>query len=375
MSLKVEQVNGRRDLHKFVTFPWHVYRNDPHWVPPLIGDTKKMLTRHPFLEHADVAYFLARRDGEVVGRVAYIHNHLHNETHEEKVAFFGFFEVLPDHDCRSDEDVAAALLLQVQELARQAGMDALRGPANFSTNEEVGLLVDGFDAPPAVMMTYNPARYVQLLERLGFAKAKDLVAYYLDNPEAPERIVRVAEKLAERKRATVRAINMKRFAEDVDLVRVVYNRAWEKNWGFVPMTEAEIVHMAKELKPIVKPELVLLAEKGDEPIGFAMALPDYNAAVRHANGRLFPIGLLKILWHARRIDMLRVLTLGLVPEYRRTGIDQLFYLRLFQGARKLGITRGELSWILEDNLPMRQALEKFGCRPYKTYRVYEKGIA
>jgi GNAT superfamily N-acetyltransferase len=167
---------------------------------------------------------------------------------------------------------------------------------------------------------------------------------------------------------------MRHFDDEVARIRTVYNKAWERNWGFVPMTEAEIVHMAKELRPVVKPDLVLIAEKGDEPVGFAMALPNLNMALRHANGRLFPFGLLKLLWHARGIDMLRVLTLGLVPEYRGTGIDQLLYLRLFQGGRKLGIVRGELSWILEDNRAMRQALDKLGGRVYKTYRIYERGL-
>ncbi|MCK4305233.1 MAG: N-acetyltransferase [Candidatus Eisenbacteria sp.] len=401
--MRVDRVDGRQDLHRFVTFPWQVYRGDPNWVPPLIGGAKKMLTQHPFLKHADVDYYLARRGGQVVGRIAYILNHLHNQEHSERTAFFGFFEVLPEpgppssaatssssepttstasaseptsHGASSsDTEIATALLLQVQERARQAGMTVLRGPANFSSNEEWSLLIDGFDMPPAVMMTYNPPRYMTLLEGFGFTKAKDLVAYYLDNVDPPERIVRVAEKMAARKGVIVRPINKKRFAEDVGKIRIVYNKAWEKNWGFVPLTGAEIEHMAKELKPLVKPDLFLIAEKGDEPVGFALALPDFNAAVRHANGRLFPLGLLKILWHARRIDMLRVLTLGLIPEYRRTGIDQLFYLRLFQGGKRHGIKRGELSWILEDNVSMRQALEKFGCRVYKTYRVYEKVIA
>lgn len=368
MSLRMERVGGRRDLHRFVTFPWQVYRNDPHWVPPLIGETKKTLAKHPFLEHGDVEYYLALRDGKIAGRIAFILNYLHNQEHEEQAAFFGFFDVLPDHEA------AAALFTKVQERARQTGMAVIRGPASFSSNEEWGLLVDGFDSSPAVMMPYNPPRYVELLESLGFSKAKDILAYFLDNPEPPERVVRVAEKMAARKGVIVRNLNTKRMSEEVGKVRDVYNRAWEKNWGFVPMTDAEIEHMAKELKPIVKPELALIAEKDGEPVGFALALPDYNAAVRHANGRLFPFGLLKILWHARRINTLRVLTLGLVPEYRRTGIDQLFYLRLFQGGAKLGINRGELSWILEDNHSMRQALEKIGCRLYKTYRIYEKMI-
>jgi GNAT superfamily N-acetyltransferase len=370
MSVQVERIDRRNKqaLHRFVTFPWKVYAGDPHWVPPLIHDTKKLLCTHPFHEHAETDYFIACRDGKPVGRIAAIENRLHNEVHGERVAFFGFFEVL------DDDEAAHALLAQAETWAAARGLTALRGPANFSSNEEWGLLVDGFDSSPAVMMTYNPARYVRHLEASGYHGAKDLVAYFLDNPQPPERVMRVAAALAERKGVVVRPLDMRRFMDEVATIRVVYNRAWEKNWGFVPMTEAEIDHMAKELRPVVKPDLVLIAEKGDEPIGFAMALPDLNAAVKHANGRLLPFGLLKILWHARKIDMLRVLTLGLVPEYRNTGIDQLMYLRLFEGGRKLKIVRGEFSWILADNKAMRQALDKLGGRVYKTYRIYEREL-
>ncbi len=369
MAIEIEKVEGGRALHQFVTFPWKVYAGDRYWVPPLIGDQKKLLTHHPFLDHAAVDYFLARRAGEIRGRIATIENRLHNEVHGERVAFFGFLEVL------DDEEVARRLLAHAEAWAAARGLDTLRGPANFSSNEEWGLLVEGFDAAPAVMMTYNPPRYVDHLEAAGLRKAKDLVAYYLDNPDPPERMVQVAERLAARKGVIVRPLNMRRFGEEVQRIRRVYNRAWEMNWGFVPMTEAEIEHMAKELRPVVKPDLVLIAECGEEPVGFAMALPDMNAALRHANGRLFPFGLLKLLWYARKIDMLRVLTLGLVPEYRGSGIDQLFYLRLFQGGRKLGIVRGEFSWILEDNLRMCQALDKIGARIYKRYRLYEKAVS
>jgi RimJ/RimL family protein N-acetyltransferase len=368
VGISIEQVRGGRGLHQFVTLPWRVYRGDPNWVPPLIGEMKKTLTRHPFLDHAEVSYYLARRGRDVVGRIAYILNHRHNETHDERTAFFGFFEALPDPEA---ED---ALFLQVQEEARRAGMKTLRGPANFSSNEEWALLVDGFDSPPSIMMTYNPPRYAGVIERAGFRKARDLLAYYLDNPEPPERILRAAERMAERRGVTIREIDKRRLDDEVALVQRVYNAAWEKNWGFVPMTEAEIRHMAKELQTGLKTEIVLLAERNGEPVGFCLALPDYNAAIRHANGRLFPVGLLKILWHMRRIRKLRVLALGLVPELRRSGIDQLFYLRLFQGGRRLGIDQGEFSWVLEDNLAMRQALEKMGCRVQKTYRVYEKDI-
>jgi GNAT superfamily N-acetyltransferase len=370
MALQIERLDPRdkRALHRFVTFPWKVYAGDPNWVPPLIGDEKKKIAHHPFLQHAEVEYFTARRGDALVGRIAAIENRLHNEVHGERVAFFGFFEAL------DDREAAGALLARVEAWAAGRGLAAVRGPASFSSNEEWALLVDGFDSPPVVMMTYNPRRYVDLLEGLGYRKAKDVVAYYLDNPEPPERTVRLAEALAQRRGVTVRPLDMKQYDREVDRIRTVYNRAWERNWGFVPMTEAEITHLAKEMKPAVKPDLLLIAEKGDEPVGFAVALPDVNLALRHANGRLFPLGLIKILWHARKIDMLRVPMLGLVPEFRGSGIDQLLYLRLFQGGRKRGIVKGEFSWILEDNLPMRQALDKMGARVYKTYRIYEKGV-
>lgn len=371
MGLQIERIdrNDKRALRAFVTFPWKVYAGDPHWVPPLIADEMKKLAHHPFHEHATVEYFLARRDGAIVGRIAAIENRLHNEVHEEQVGFFGFFEVL------DDPEAGRALLGRVEAWTAERGLTHLRGPASFSSNEEWALLVDGFDSPPVVMMSYNPRRYLDLLDGAGYRKAKDMVAYFLDNPEPPERMVRAAEALARRRGVAVRPIDMKHFDRDVRKVREVYNRAWERNWGFVPMTEAEIDHMAKELRPVVKPDLILIAEKGEEPIGFAMALPDYNFAMKHAHGHLYPFGLLKLLWYARKIDMLRVLTLGLVPEHRATGIDQLFYLRLFQGGRKLGIVRGEFSWILEDNLAMRQALDKMGARVYKTYRIYEKEVS
>jgi len=369
-AIEIVQVDpaDKAALHRFVTLPWEIYRQDPHWVPPLIGDMKKMLRAHPFLDHGDADYFLALRAGEPVGRIAAIENRLHNEVHQERIAFFGFFEVL------DDAEAVQALFERVESWAAARQLTALRGPASFSSNEEWALLIDGFDAPPAVMMSYNPRRYRDHLEGYGFTPAKDLLAYFLDNPNPPERIVRVAEKMAARRGVTVRPLDMKHFRDEVAKVREVYNRAWERNWGFVPMTEAEIVHMARELRPVVKPEIVLLAEREGEPVGFVLALPDLNRALRHANGRLFPFGLLKMLWHARKVHTLRVLALGLVPELRGTGVDQLLYLRTFQGGRQIGIDEGEFSWILEDNRPMRQALDKMGARVYKTYRVYEKPV-
>ncbi len=378
-DIQVEPARSRADLSAFVEFPWSVYRGDPHWVPPLRADVKKMLdpAHHPFHQHAQVQCFLARRGarsggrpaGQVVGRIAAIVNRAHNEFHGEKTGFFGFFETLPDPTVPPFLFQAAAGWLKEQ------GMERMRGPASFSSNEEWSLLVDGFDRSPMVMMTYNPPAYASYLEDFGFRKAKDLVAYYLDNQTIPERLLRAADRLERESGVVIRTLNMKRFAEEVGRVREVYNSAWERNWGFVPMTEAEIEHMAKELKPAVDPDIFLFAEKDGRPVGFAMALPDLNRALQKANGRLFPFGLIKILIEAKKIHELRVLALGLVPEYRRKGIDALMYLRLFQNGVRRGYTAGEFSWILEDNQAMRRPMENLGARVYKTYRVYDYPLA
>ncbi len=378
-DVQIEPVRSRADFKAFATFPWKVYKRDPNWVPPLIVDVLKMLdpAHHPFHEHAEVQCFLARRgsrrnggpSGEVVGRIAAIVNRAHNEIHEEKTGFFGFFETLPD------PSVPPALLQTAAEWLRARGMERMRGPANFSSNEEWGLLIDGFDRPPMVMMTYNPREYARYLEDFGCIKAKDILAYYLESDTPPDRLLRVADRIVRETGVTIRSMDMKRFPEEVAIVREVYNAAWERNWGFVPMTEGEIAHMAKELKPVVDPELVLFAEVAGKPVGFAMALPDLNRALKKANGRLWPFGLVKMLIEAKRIHELRVLTLGLVPEYRKRGIDVLMYLRLFQNGTRRGYRAGEFSWVLEDNAAMRKPLENMGAHVYKTYRLYDYPLA
>jgi hypothetical protein len=370
-QVQVTPVAGERDLHRFVLLPWKIYKGDPNWVPPLIGDTKNMLRpeKHPFHRHAEVALFLARIQGEVVGRIAAIVNRRHNEFHGEKTGFFGFFESV------RDPSVAGALLEASARWARERGMERLRGPASFSTNEECALLVDGFDSPPMVMMTYNPPYYAPLLEAAGLTKAKDLLAYHWAGIEVPERLARLADSILRREGATVRPLNMKEFPREIDRFSEVYNQAWERNWGFVPMTQEEIAHMAKALKPAVDPNLILFLEIGGKPSGFAMALPDVNQAIRHANGRLFPFGLLKILYHARKISRARVLVLGLLEEHRGKGLDVPLYVNLFRHGLRKGYNEAEFSWILEDNLAIRRPIEKMGGAVYKTYRFYERGLA
>ena len=373
MSLRVDRVASKRDLHRFVTLPWEIYRDDPAWVPPLIGDTKKLFDRehHPFYEHGDVVPFLATRGGKPVGRIAAIRNTAHERFHEESVGFFGFFE------CVNDPAAASALVDEGRAYMRERNLPRFRGPMNPSTNEECGVLVDGFEHPPRVMMTHSPPYYDALLTGAGLAKCKDLVAYTMeDGGTVPDRLERGVNIVLKRNPGVVfRDLNMKDYANEVRRFQKVYNQAWEKNWGFVPMTAAEIEHMAKELKRVIDPGLVRFAERDGEPVGFALALPDVNQALKHANGRLFPLGLLKILWHARKINRVRVIALGLVPEMRRSGLDIVLYRDLFTYGTGKGYHTGEFSWILEDNVAMRRPMESIGDWVYKTYRIYEAPVA
>lgn len=372
-AVEVRPVRGRAELRQFIRLPWRIYQGDPNWVPPLLGDMRAVLDRrkHPYHRHAESEYFLAWRSGKVVGRIAATVNHRHNEFHEEKTGFFGFFE------CVRDEAVATALLHAAEDWLRERGMDRVHGPVSFSTNEEapLGLLVDGFEHPPLLMTAHNPPWYADLIETGGYGKAKDLVAIKLtDSAHPPEKLVRGVERIARREGATVREIEVRRFREELEAIKEVYNGSWEKNWGFVPMTDAEFDYLAKQFRPVLDPSLCLIAEVEGKPVGFSLVLPDFNQALRHVNGRLFPFGLFKLLWHRRKIDRVRILTLGLLPGYRRRGLDAMMYLRIFQASARRGYTWGEASWILEDNLDIRQGLERCGGEVYKTYRIFEKKL-
>ena len=326
---------------------------------------------NPFFGHGVVELFLAYKDGRPVGRIAAIENTLHNEFHEDRVGFFGMFESV------DDPDVAGGLLDTAAAWVKGRGLDVLRGPTNFSINEECGLLVDAFDSSPYVMMTYNPPYYEPLLEGWGLVKAKDLFAYEGNRERFNRsRFEGLRKRLSKRSGLDmrVRSIRMKQFDEEVALIRDLYNAAWERNWGFVPMTDAEVDYMAKQLKPVIDPDLAMIGEINGEPAGFALALPDINQAIRRLNGRLLPFGILRLLWYMRRINGVRIITLGIKPEYRRSGLDALFYIEIFSRGTGKGHTRGESSWILEDNHLMRGALEKMGFSPYKTYRLYDRAL-
>lgn len=372
--VRVRELAPDESLARFIELSWRFNAADPHWVAPLRMTLRTVLNRrkHPFHQHAEVAYFLAERGKEAVGRVAAIVNHAHNEFHDERSGFFGFFE------CEDDPATAAALLDAAADWLRARGMERVRGPTNLSTNEEAaspGILIDGFETPPVILMSHNPPYYRRLIEAAGFEKARDLLAYRIPTATPPERAVRGMERILKREGATIRSLDMGRFAQEVATIQRIYNAAWQRNWGFIPMTEAEIGHMAKELKPVVDPALCLFAEVDGKAVGFSLALPDLNQALRHLpNGKLFPFGIFRLLWERRKIDRLRVITLGLEPGWQKSGLGAALYVNTFQRGAPLGYRWAEASWILEDNTEMRRPLEKMGADAYKTYRVYESTL-
>ena len=323
-------------------------------------------SRFPVFDYAEVEFFLARRNGDIVGRIAAIKNENHIIFHEERVGFFGFFE------CIQDQRVADALFTVAADWLKSRYLNVMRGPTSYSTNDECGLLINGFEFSPAIMMSYNLPYYADLVEGFGFNKSKDLLAYEItDEVFAPERLGKIVERIKKRRNVVVRPLKKKHIDQEIEHIREIYNSAWERNWGFVPMTNREIDYMAEELIQIVDPDIVLFAEVENEPIAFILALPDFNQALRHANGRLFPFGLFKILWHARKIKDARVVAFGVKESHRKQGIDALLYYEVFQTGVKKGYRRGELSWILEDNRLMNRAIETMGAKIYKRYRLYD----
>jgi GNAT superfamily N-acetyltransferase len=379
-EVHISPVRSDSDLMAFITFPWEVYRGNPYWVPPLLGERRGFLdrTRNPFFQHGRAEYFLARRGERLVGTIAAFTNDLYNQFQRVNTGFFGFFEVL------EDPEAAAALLSTAEDWARKAGHTSILGPAQFSTNDECGLLVDGFDDPPRILMTYNPPRYRTYLETAGYRTAMNLWAYSLAIADfirnKPEKLERVTAKVLERGKLSVRRLDMKRFDRELEGIKKIYNRSWERNWGFVPMTDPEFDRMAEELKPLLDPDLVIVVERGEEMVGFGLTLPDLNAPLRLAYPRPSTpetLTMLKMLWHwkvRRRYEWLRVFALGVLPEYRGRGVDGLMYLETAKSAVPKGYKYAEMSWILETNDMMNRAIRSLGGTVYKTYKMYDKAL-
>lgn len=366
--VEIARAEGRRSLRDFVALPYGLHRGDPGFAPLLRRDVRRLLdpVSNPFFRHAEHALFLARRDGRVVGRVAAIRDRLHEETHRDGAGFFGFFESI------RDADVSKALLDAAAAHLSGLGVRVVRGPLSPSINDEAGLLVEGFETPSVVMMPHNPSYYPALVEAAGFRKAKDLVAFERTSDELPPRLAAATERVARRHRVRCRPLDAGRFDAEVAIVRRLFNAGWTRNWGALPMTDPEVAQLAAQLRPIVVPRLVAFAEREGEPIGFVAAIPDMNVALRaNPSGRL-GLGILKVLWAARRIRRLRVILLGVLPEWRGRGIDALLCRHVWENARALGYLWAEAGWVLEDNHAMINALARMGFRAYKRYRVYER---
>jgi len=367
-DVEIVTVQDKASCEQFVELPYRLNRNHPYWVPPLRMDQKALLntSKHPFYAHAEMQCFLARRNGEVCGRVAAIVDRNYNDFQKEEAGFFGFFESV------DDLAVARPLMESARDWLRARGAKVIWGPMSPSSNYECAMLVDGFDSPPNVMMPYNPPSYPKMMDAIGLRKGKDLLAY-CSTPTAVDRkkVERVAQRAAGAQGVAIRPIRMKQFAQEVETIWSLYNSAWERNWGFVPMTREEFLHEAAAMKQILKPDFVLIGEVKGRPVGFALALPNINLALKYAGGSLFPLGLFKILYHQRLIKELRVIALGVVEEYRTAGVAAGFYAELIHAAHRLGYGHSEMSWILEDNVLMNRSLEALGARKYKTYRIYE----
>jgi len=367
-EIEVRPASSRQDLKKFVKFPWKIYANDSQWVPPLLMDRMKLIDKkkNPFYKHAEAELFLAYRDGEIVGRISAIINHNHNSEHKENIGFFGFFESI------NDQRVANALFTTTKQWLKVCGVNTIRGPANPSVNDEYGLLIKGFDRPPILLMPYNPPYYSTLIEGAGLAKAKDLYAYHVCREKAiSEKLNRVTEKVRQREGLTFRSIDMKRFKEEVDIIKDLYNRAWQYNWGAVKMTDEEFDCLAKDLKPVIVPELVIIAEFKGEPVGFSLSLPDLNTALKYnKKGYLIP-GIARLMWHKKKINWVRILVLGVVRERQKTGAASVLFYETAKRCAENGYPDGEASWVLEDNVMMNRAAEFLNADRYKTYRVYE----
>ena len=371
-AIEISQVTSDRDRDVFIKFPWRIYRDDPAWVPPLIIERKEFLDRHkhPFYKHGDAALFLARRDDQIVGRIMASDDPRYNQLHQTNVGCFGLFESI------DDRDVAAALFETAAKWLRARGRSEIMGPIDYSTNYVCGLLVDGFQYPPAVLTSHNPPYYADFLEQCGFAKEKDWYAWWFSEFAKPtERLRKIAIARAKKHGVTIRPINLRKLSEEAHRIRTVYNQAWHNNWGFVPFTEAEAEYMAKEMRLLVVPGGTLIAEAGDVPVGFVIAVPDIHIALRRINGRLtycgVPIGLVKLLYHRRKIRIARMVALGVVEKYRRAGVAEALVLREIEE----GFNTGELSMTLEDNFMINRFIEAMGASKYKTYRIYSKLLA
>jgi hypothetical protein len=371
MGIQIQEVSFQSGIGEFIDYPHELYKDDPYYVPEIYIGQKDMMNpkKYPFHQYGKVRYFLAKKGGKTVGRIAAISNPNYNQHHDCKVGFFGFMDFI------EDQEVVNTLLAKAKEFAIENGNDYLMGPTNFTTNETAGTLIEGFDDAPKLMMTYNKPYYGTLLEAAGLQKEMDLYAYMIYTKKASEKSLRLADALEERLRSrgiTIRSIVVKNIDEEAKKIQKIYNQAWQKNWGFVPFTDAEFAYLKNDLKMLVDPAFTYIAEKNGEAIGFGITLPNINEIlIKNKRGRLFPFGIFRLLFGKKSCKTVRVLALGVLEEYRKAGIEAVFFAKNIQESKKRNLLGGEASWILESNDAMRAAAEHLNGEKYKTYRLYK----
>ncbi len=377
MALQIEAVTDRAGLDRFIRVPWRIYRDDPYWVPPLIAERRGHLDRHknPYFDHAEVAFWIARRGAAVVGRISAQVDRAYLDYHQDSTGQFGLLE--------ADDDPAifAALLGTAEDWLRTRSMRRVRGPFSLSINDESGLLIDGFDTPPSIMMNHAPPYYGARIEALGYTTAKDLVAYDYDSFEPmPAVAASLVKRIRKSPEVQLRPMRKKQYDEELRIILGIFNDAWADNWGFVPLSEAEVAHTAKELKPLIRGDLVCIAELDGAPVAMAVSLPNLNEAIADLDGKLLPFGWAKLLWRlkVRPPRSARVALMGVRRELQRTPVGGAIAFAVIDTIReshmRQGVRQVELSWVLEDNHPMRRIIEAVGGRHYKTYRVYERDL-
>lgn len=373
----VSRVETAADRAAFLRLPWAIYRDDPNWVPPLIMERRDHLDpqENPYFEQAEAAYWLAKRDGRPVGRVSAQINHAHLSQHEDATGHFGFFDV------EDESETASALLAAAETWLHKKGMRRVTGPFSLSINDESGLLVDGFDTPPSIMMGHARPYFAGLLTGAGYDKAKDLICYRILMDQAlPPQMAGYLRKAKQIDGLVIRPLDMGRYGGELETIIDIFNDAWSENWGFVPLPDAEIRHMAKMLRPLVGPDHFAIAELDGEPVAMAVGLPNLNEAIADLDGRLFPFGWAKLLWRVkvRTPKTARMPLMGVRKAHQGGPVGAALALSVIDAVwsarRKAGVEMAELSWILEDNLPMRRMIEQLGAEPYKTYRIFERDL-
>lgn len=374
MSVELKEVSFKQGISDFINFPHDLNDGDPNYVPEIYIGQKDLFDpkKYPFHLYGTAKYFLALKGGKTVGRIAAINNPNYNQHHKSNIGFFGFF------DCINDIEVAKVLLDEAKKYAQSFGYESIMGPTNFTTNETAGTLVDGFSEPPKIMMTYNKPYYDELISKCGFEKEMDLYAYLLKSADVNDKSLRLAELIEDRlktKGITIRNISKKNLESEAKKIQSIYNSAWDNNWGFVPFTDKEFEYLRNDLKMIVDEKFAYIAEKDGEAVGFSLTVPNINEIlIKNKRGKLFPFGIFRLLFGKSKIKTVRIMALGVKEEYRKLGIEALFFAKNIAEAKRRGIYAGEASWVLENNEAMNKAAEHMNGLKYKTYRLYTAKI-